>query len=347
MSFATPGYLLLLLLFPLLIYLRHFWPRRGGRIIFSFGVWAAPGFSFRNRLLELLRFFAALLFWCSAASLVVALAGPESIHRHKIYLSRGVDIMFALDESPSMFAVDIAPGGSGQQHASGLVPRAESRFQAAEDVIRNFVKHRENDPVGLVSFARDAVLRIPPTLDYRSFLSIVDHIKPGSLGNGTAIGMGLALAVLNLRSSIAPRKVIVLLTDGENNAGEISPMEAAGLAAEYGIRVYTVGIGNSGEAPVRYIDPETGKEYIGYIRNAFDEALLKRIAEKTGGSYFTASSQAALDNALSTIDSMESIQRRVSLQTTTTPHHRAFIVFALLAVALGFFLRTLVLREVL
>lgn len=347
MSFATPGYLLLLLLLPPLIYLRHFWPRRGGRIIFPFGVWASGGFAFRSRLIDLLRFFAALLFWCGAASLIVALAGPESIHRSRIYLSRGVDIMFVLDESPSMFAADIAPGKAVQAAALAQAPQPESRFQAAESVIREFVKHRENDPVGLVSFARDALLRIPPTLDYRSFLSILDQIKPGGLGNGTAIGMGLGVAVLNLHSSIAPRKVIILLTDGENNAGEISPMEAAGLAADYGIRIYTIGIGGSGEAPIRYIDPETGKEYIGYLRNAFDEALLKGIAEKTGGSYFSASTQAALGNILSTIDSMESIQRRVSLQTTTTPHHRGFVVFALLAALCGFLLRTAILREVL
>jgi len=345
MSFETPGYLSLLLIVPFLVYLRHFWPKRGGRVTFSFGTWGGAGFHYRSAFITLLRGTSAVLFWSAMVLLIVALAGPVSTLKHRVFLTRGVDIMFVLDESPSMFAADLSSGAVDTGASAQSPPQTESRFLAAERVIREFVDRRENDPVGLVSFAKDAVLRIPPTLDYRSFLDRLQALSPRGLGNGTAIGTGLAVAVLHLRTSLAPRKVIILLTDGENNAGQITPLDAAQLAADLGIRIYTVGIGSAGEAAIRYTDPETGKQFVGVLRGAFDESLLKNIAQTTGGAYFNAATTGGLASILRTIDSMESIQRRVSLQTTTIPHHRVFIVLGLLLVVASFVLRSGILRE--
>lgn len=344
MSFETPGYLLLLLFLPPAIYLRHFWKRRGGAIDFSFRTWGGSGVAYRSHFLALIRFLAAVAFWGGTGLLILSLAGPVSTVKHRVFLSRGVDIMFVLDESPSMFAVDLAGGNGGSPGSRGQA--RESRFQAAKQVISDFVRHRENDPVGLVSFAKQAVLRIPPTLDYSSFLRRLGDLKPQSLGNGTAIGMGLGVAVLNLRHSDAPKKVIVLLTDGENNAGAVSPGQAAQLAAEYDIRIDTVGIGSTGEAPITYTDPETGKRYTGVLRGAFDERLLKNLAATTGGSYFNASTSGGLVNALRQIDSLESIQRRVSIQTKSIPLHRGMILLGLLLVLGSVVVRKGVLREV-
>ena len=347
MSFQTPGYLVLLLLLPVAIYLRHFWKGRGGRLAFSFRTWSGTGLAYRGRLLAVVRFLAALAFWTGTALLIISLAGPVSTIKHRVFLSRGVDIMFVLDQSPSMFAADLSTASSSAASSGGGPQSSISRFEAAKHVISEFVKRRENDPVGLVSFAKQAVLRIPPTLDYRSFLHRLAVLDPRGLGNGNAIGMGLGVAVLHLRNSDAPKKAIVLLTDGENNAGEVSPEQAAQAAADLGIRIYAVGIGSTGEAPITYTDPETGKLYTGVLRGAYDEALLKELASITGGRYFNASTSGGLANVLRQIDSMESVQRRVSIQTTSIPRHRGMIILGLFLVLGSFIVREGFLREVL
>ena len=342
MSFQTPGYLVLLLLLPVAIFLRHFWGGRGGRVSFSFRSWAGTGVAYRSVPLSIVRFLAVLAFWTGIGLLIVSLAGPVATVKHRVFLSRGVDIMFVLDESPSMFAADLGSSASG---SGGQVASSESRFQAAKKVIAEFVKRRENDPVGLVSFAKQAVLRIPPTLDYQSFLARLRTLEPKTLGNGTAIGMGLGVAVLHLKSSDAPKKAIVLLTDGENNAGDVTPEQAAQAAADFGIRIYAVGIGSTGEAPIAYTDPETGKRYTGVLRGAFDSDLLKNLAATTGGRYFNASTSDGLSSILRQIDSMESVQRRVSIQTTSIPRHRGLIIWGFLLVLGSFFVRAGLLRE--
>jgi Ca-activated chloride channel family protein len=316
-------------------------------VSFSIRSWAGTGISYRNHLLGVVRFIAAVGFWSGIALFVVSLAGPVSTTKHRVFLSRGVDIMFVLDESPSMFATDLKPalvsGGTG----GGRRLAEESRFQAAKHVISEFVERRENDPVGLVSFAKQAVLRIPPTLDYRSFLKRLGSFGPHTLGNGTAIGMGLGVAVLHLKTSNAPKKAIVLLTDGENNAGEVTPAQAALAAADSGIRIYTVGIGSAGVAPITYTDPETGELYTGLLHGAFDADLLKNLAATTGGRYFNASTSDGLSNVLRRIDLMESVQRRTSIQTTSIPRHRSMILWGFFFVLGSFLIREGFLREAL
>jgi len=331
LSFETPGYLVLLAVLPFAIYLRHFRRGRGGHIAFPFTVWRGGGFDRASRGTKALLFVGSLSFWAGVAFLVLALAGPVWTNRERIFISRGLDIVFVLDESPSMFAQDFG---------------RESRYDAAKQVIVDFVHRRENDAIGLVTFAKDAILRVPPTLDYRTLLDELSSLHPGTLGNGTAIGMGIAVACLHLRDSTAKQRIIVLLTDGENNAGTIQPLQSATIAADLGIRIYAIGIGGSGEAPIEYTDPETGKRYSGVLSGAYDARLLQDIAETTGGRYFGASSSDALERILKVIDSMESIEQRVTIRTTTTPNHRIFIILGLLCVLGDFAVRKVLLREV-
>ncbi len=314
-----PAALALLLLLPPLAWLIHFSPRRGGRIHFAWRVWRGEGFAPGVQPAVLALALAEAAFWVGCALLVIALAGPQRVAREKSYLSRGFDIMIVLDESPSMLAQDFKP---------------DNRFEAAKAVIRAFVRGRENDPVGLVTFADQAVLRVPPTVDYALLLDAVDSLRIESPGEGTAIGMGIALASLHLSRSPAPGKVIILLTDGENNAGEVGPDDAAAAAARLGIRIHAVAIGREGEAPLVYTDPQTGRTVRGTYRGRFDEALLRRIARTSGGSFFHASSPGVLAAIFEAIDSYEKTEKRVKITVVRTPLYEGFLLAGLLLVLL-------------
>lgn len=330
--FETPGYLFLLLLVPAGIYFRHLWPGRGGKLPFAYRMWNTRGFSpsfFARRAAFGL---AVLAFWAGVIALILALAGPAGVSRERVYLNRGIDMMLVLDESPSMAAQDFAP---------------VNRFETARETIRRFVERRENDPIGLVSFGREAALRVPPTTDYEKLGAVLEDLRIMELGDGTAIGMGLALGALHLRSSDAPEKVMILLTDGKNNAGEVPAETAAQVATELGIRIYTIGIGSETQTPIEFTDPETGQVYRGTFEGGFDEGLLREIAELSGGAYFYAGTSGTLESVFEAIDSIETTEKRVRIEVSTEPRHRILIIFALGALLLDFFIRKLVLREVL
>jgi Ca-activated chloride channel homolog len=330
--FESPGYLFLLLLLPVGVYFRHFWPQRGGKLPFAYRVWNARGFVpsfFARRAVFAL---AVISFWSAVVALVLALGGPADVTRERVFLNRGIDIMIVLDESPSMAARDFAP---------------VHRFESARDTIRRFVERRENDSIGLVSFGAEAALRVPPTTDYTKLAEALEGLRIMELGDGTAIGMGIALGALHLRSSDAPEKVMILLTDGENNAGEVPPETAARVATEIGIRIYTIGIGSETEAPIEFTDPQTGQVYRGTFEGGFDEAILREIAELSGGAYFYAGTSGTLESVFEAIDSIEATEKRVRIEVNTEPRHRLLIIFALGALLLDFFIRKLLLREVL
>ncbi len=331
-TFDYPLAFLLLLLVPPGVYLRHFSRSRGNLLPFPFAVWRQAGFTppVKGALLALRLSHAA--FWVGVVSLIVALAGPGRAVREKIYLNRGIDMMLVLDESPSMAARDFQP---------------ENRFETAREVIRSFVRGRENDPIGLVSFSLEAALRVPPTLDYDFLLKNLDDLRIMDLGDGTAIGMGISVASLHLRRSTARDKVIILLTDGQNNTGEITPETAAQIAGQIGARVYAVGIGGREEAPIEFTDPKTGKRYRGTLEGGFNEALLRGVAEKSGGSYFYAGNPGTLGAIFSAIDSLETVERRVRIQVRTEPLHREFIRAGIALLLLDYVIRLWLLREVL
>ena len=329
--FDSPGYLLLFALFPPAIWAAYFWKRRGGTIPYSLSVWKGDYFDEIPFSLRLGGFCVDFFFWLGVVLLILALAGPGRILKERIYLTRGIDIVFVLDESPSMAAQDFYP---------------ENRFNTARDVISSFIRSRENDPVGLVVFSDEAVLKVPPTLDYAAYIEALDELELMSLGKGTAVGMGLAVAALHLKQSSAEQKIIVLLTDGENNAGEITPSSAAEIASSLGITIYAIGIGSSGEVPGEYQDPETGKIFRGIFTGTYDEELLQQIAGVTGGRYYSASTPGALETVFRSIDSLAVTEKRVKVKTETEPVYHLFLLAGGAAVLLHFFLRKLVLKEI-
>ncbi len=329
--FEQPAYLLLLILVPALAYFRHFRRNRGGKITVPFEIWNSGGFSPPFLARYVVYVCAIVAYWVGVVLWIVALAGPVSVHRERVYLTPGVNIMFVLDESPTMGAEDVGP---------------INRFESARETIRRFIARRENDPVGIVSFAREAALRAPLTLDYRTVLRALDTIQIMQLGDGTAIGMGIALATLHLDAADGGESVIILLTDGVNNAGEILPETATRVAANLGVRVYTIGIGTEGEIALEFTNPNTGQTYRGRITESFNESQLRWIAEATGGVYFHAASGGSLDAILHAIDSLETIERRSRVQVHTRPRHRILIIVGLCLIFAEFVVRKIALGEI-
>jgi Ca-activated chloride channel family protein len=327
-----PLYLSLFLLFPVLIYFRHYWRGRGGTLPFPFRVWGRAGYrGFATPTVVLLG-IGTIAFWLGLATLLVALAGPERTVRIQSYLTRGIDIIIAIDQSPTMAAEDFQP---------------DNRFGAAKSVVTEFVALRENDPVGLVGFGSEASLRVPPTLDYEHLLESLEAMQVWELGDGTAIGMGLAVSALHLERSDAPRRVIILITDGINNAGEIQPETAAEAARSLGIELYVVGIGSGEEVMLTLRHPETGVILRDTVSDSFDEDALRELAAAGGGRYFYAGSNTALEAVFEAIDSVERVEQRSLMRVERTPYHRQFILIGLALILVDAFIRRLLAREVL
>lgn len=243
-------------------------------------------------LLTVLRVLALVLF-------IVAFARPRSGTEYQEVTSEGIDIMLCLDVSSSMQAEDFKPN---------------NRLYVCKEEIKKFVDKRatqSNDRIGLVVFARYSYTQCPLTTDYGVLLNFIDQVDFGVVEDGTAIGMALANAVNRLRESPAKSKVIILLTDGDNNAGEIDPITAANLAAAFEIKVYTIGAGKPGNAMFPYQDPIFGKRYV-YQPTKIDEETLKQIAEKTSGKFYRARSGQELEEIYNLIDKLEKTEVEVA-----------------------------------
>ncbi len=221
--------------------------------------------------------------------IILALARPQAERAYSERKVEGIDIMLVLDISSSMLAEDLKP----------------NRLLAMKDVASRFIDRRESDRVGIVVFARESFTLVPPTLDYKLLQNQLEHVDLGMVRDGTAIGMGLATAVNRLRGSDAESRVIILLTDGENNAGEIDPITAGELAATFGLRVYTIGASTDARtAPYPVHDPIRGTRYH-EIRVEIDEDMMRAIAERTGGRYFRATDNQSLEQVYREIDELE------------------------------------------
>jgi Ca-activated chloride channel family protein len=327
-----PQVVLLLLIVPLLIYLLYYRRARGGKISFNFSIWNGDRFAGAATPRRVLLIITRVLFWIGFSFLVVAMAGPVFIEKQRRYLSRGLDLMVVLDVSPSMSARDV-----------GTI----TRFDAAREVVRDFILGRENDAIGLVIFGAEAALRVPPTFDYPFLGQALDSVQVMALGDGTAIGTGVALAAVHLRDSSADEKVIILITDGDNNAGDIEPDRAAEVAASLGIRIYSIGIGSEGETTIQFIDPESGKEVRGVYAGKLNEELLKRMASSTGGRYFHSGTLGILNTIFQEIDSLESRVQEVAVFIERQPLHRAFILFGFGIILFCVFMSKLVIGELL
>jgi len=242
------------------------------------------------------RFLLTVLRLLAVAVLVVAFARPRSGTEYQEVTSEGVDIMLALDVSSSMQAEDFKP---------------HNRLYVAKEEIKKFINRRVNDRIGLVVFARYSYTQCPLTTDYGVLLNFVDQVNFGVVEDGTAIGMAVANGINRLRESVAESKIMILLTDGDNNAGEIDPITAANLAKATDIKIYTIGAGKPGNALYPYNDPVFGKRYV-YQPTRIDEETLKKMAEITGAEYFRARSGEDLERIYTVIDEMEKTEIEVA-----------------------------------
>ena len=286
MVFANPTYLyLLLLLIPMIgWYIWKLCKSQASLQVSSSEAFDAPGATSWK---VYLRHVPFALRMAAIAVLIIILARPQSTNSWQNTSTEGIDIVMAMDISSSMLAQDFKP----------------NRLEASKDVAASFINGRPNDNIGLVVFAAESFTQCPLTTDHTVLLNLFKDIQPGIIQDGTAIGLGLANAVSRIKDSQAKSKVIILLTDGVNNAGEIAPVTAAEIAKTFGIRIYAIGVGTQGKAPYPF-QTAFGVQYQD-IDVEIDEPTLKQIASTTGGQYFRATDNSSLKEIYSEIDKME------------------------------------------
>lgn len=269
------------------------------------------------------RFYPTLhvLRLLAVALLVVALARPQSTSKQSSKNIEGVDIVMAMDISGSMLAEDFSP----------------NRLEASKQLAREFVRGRENDRIAVVAFSGEAYTQCPLTIDHGILENRIRQLKSGVITDGTALGDGLAVSINRIRQSGAKSKVIILLTDGVNNAGSIDPLTASDIAKTYGIRVYTIGVGTRGLAPYPYKTP-FGIQYQN-VQVEIDENLLKQIADETGGTYFRATNKNRLKSVFEEIDKLEKTKIEVLSYEQRAEEFRPFLWAALVLLLLELLLR--------
>ena len=265
-----------------------------------------------------LRHLPFVLRTAAIACLIIVLARPQSTNSWQNVNTEGIDIMLVMDISSSMLAQDFRP----------------NRLEAAKDVAASFINGRPNDNIGLVVFASESFTQCPLTTDHVVLLNLFKDIYSGMIEDRTAIGLGLATAVSRLKDSQAISKVIILLTDGMNNTGEIAPMTAAEIARVFGIRVYTIGVGTTGEAPYPYETPFGVR--MGTIPVDIDEPALTQIAAITGGQYYRATNNTSLSTIYKEIDQLEKTKISVQEYSKKQEEYKnlALLVFGLLLLEL-------------
>lgn len=325
-NFVHPYFLSLLLLVPLLVfwYMRQLTKRYASMRMPGMDNFSAS--SLRGRLQVTLPVLRALAF----IALVIALARPQKSLRQEDIKAEGIDIMMAIDLSSSMLAQDFDP----------------NRLEASKRVGRDFIAKRAYDRVGLVVFAGEAFTQCPLTTDHDVIQQFLASLECGILEDGTAIGMGLATAVNRIKDSPVKSKIVILLTDGVNNTGYVAPLQAAQVAQEFGIKVYTIGVGSTGQTMAPSARRRDGRYVFNMVRVEIDEALLTQIAQMTGGKYYRATDEASLVNIYDTIDQLEKTEIEVTVIKRYSEEFYWFVIMGLIFLALEVFLRYTVLRTI-
>ncbi len=307
-TFANPELLLFLLLVPALAvwYYYRLHAKESDVRYSTLQPFAMIKYSMKERL----RHLPFILRLIALALIIIALARPQSTSKGQNVYSEGIDIVLALDISGSMLAEDFQP----------------NRIEAAKNVAQDFISGRTTDRIGLVIFSGESFTQCPLTVDYEVLKTLIKPLKSGMIEDGTAIGLGLANGVNRLRESKAKSKVIILLTDGVNNRGEIDPITAAEIAKSFGIRVYTVGVGTIGEAPYPVQTP-FGIRYQ-MVPVEIDEKVLKQVADLTDGKYFRATDNKKLRAIYQEIDQLEKTRIEVRSYRRYTELFYSFIFVA-------------------
>ena len=332
LEFQNPAAFLLFLLVPLLFLLRYLKIFRQVTFTAVLADWNGKAFVWNGRFRKLLSILVTIILFAGFAGAVTALADPVITRQEKVYTSLGTDVVFVIDTSPSMAAKDI--GGA-------------TRLEAAKNTIRSVAASYDGCRYGMVVLGSEASVFVPPTADINLFTGRLDDVQVGILGNGSAIGDGLSTAVCHLVSSSAQKRTIILLTDGENNAGQIHPETAAALAAENDISVYVIGIGTKGTVPIEYVDPVTGKIYSGYLDSNFNSVSLRRISTMTQGRYFEVTTAEEFQKTFETVIKAESVSQNYTFRTVTQSCFKKILLWAIIFLCAGWFIKRIILREVL
>lgn len=287
-------------------------------------VYAHTPKSYKNYLLHLpfiLRIFALIM-------LIIVLARPQTTDSWQNTEIEGIDIMLAMDISTSMLAEDLKP----------------NRLEAAKDVAAEFIAGRPNDNIGISLFAGESFTQCPLTVDHTVLLNLLKDMKCGLIEDGTALGMGIANATTRLKNSKAKSKVIILLTDGVNNKGDISPLTAAEIAKSFGIRIYTIGLGTNGMAPYPY--PMGGTTHYVNVPVEIDENTLNQIAISTDGNYFRATSNSKLKEVYKEIDKLEKTKLNVKEFSKRQEEYRLFAWISFFCILIEILLRNTILKKI-
>lgn len=326
MTFHSPAYLFLLLFLVPIIgwYIWHLHDRQA-----TLRISDTSAFAHYPRTLRVWLIHVPFVLRVMAVTLLsIALARPQLSNRWQSQSTEGIDIMMALDVSGTMLAEDLKP----------------NRLEAAKEVATDFVINRPNDNIGLVVFAGESFTQCPLTTDHAVLVNLFQSVKFGQIEDGTAIGLGLANCVNRMKDSPTKSKVIILLTDGSNNRGEITPQTAAEIAKTFGIRVYAVGVGSYGQARVPVQTPY-GTQYM-MMDSEFDEGTLKTISQTTGGEYFRATDNKSLRRIYEQIDQLEKSKIRVREYSKRSENFMPFLYAALFCLLMDILIRHFALRTI-
>lgn len=323
MIFAHPWFFLLLLVVPAYIWWQIV-KRRAAVVYSDLGFLRSPTPRGRYG-----RVIVHSLYALAIVFMTVALARPQRGRQFQEVETRGIDIMLCLDISGSMQAEDFSPS---------------NRLSVAKERAKEFVEKRKGDRIGLVIFSATSLTQCPLTLDHQIVDSLIGRVNTGMLEDGTAIGLGLASAVARLKDSKAKDRVVILLTDGVNNTGDIDPITAAQTAASFGIKVYTIGVGTKGLVPYPVDDPMFGRRYV-QVQIDIDTQTLQKIADLTGGKSFLATDDQALGHIYDEIDRMEPTTFKVKQYTVYNELAGLWLLLSVLAMGAGAALAMTVFRR--
>ena len=326
MFFEYPK-LLWLMLVPALMALHYIWIELSGRRPHMRVSTSVPWMQGRRSLMSLLRHVPFLLRVFALVMIVIAIARPRSSQEMERVDTEGIDIILAMDVSTSMLARDFTP----------------DRINASKDIAIEFIAQRPSDRMGIVVFAGESFTQCPLTTDRATLINLMKEVQTDLIEDGTAIGNGLATAVARMKDSDAKSRVVILLTDGVNNRGEISPQMAAEIAKTYGVRVYTIGVGANGMAPYPVMTP-WGVE-VQNVKVEIDENLLSEIADATGGRYFRATDNTKLAEIYSEINKMEKARTTVDSFPVYKELFGMYALLALLALLLELLFNWFVIRR--
>ena len=326
MFFEYPR-LLWLLVIPVLLVLHYIYIEKAGRRPHMRVSTAVPWKKHGRSFMTFFRHVPFLLRTFALVMVVLVIARPRSSEEFSKVDTEGIDIVMAMDVSTSMLARDLTP----------------DRINASKDIAIEFISQRPSDRMGIVVFAGESFTQCPLTTDRATLINLMKEVQTDLIEDGTAIGNGLATAVARLKDSDAKSRVVILLTDGVNNSGEVSPQTAAEIAKTYGVRVYTIGVGKEGMAPYPVMTP-WGVQ-VQNMKVEIDEKLLKEVAESTGGRYFRATDNTKLAEIYSEINKMEKAKTTVDSFPVYEELFGSFAVWALLALLLELFINWFVIRR--